>query len=188
MRASSCFAVSSAAACTFWFTTASAAEKKKKKKKAPQREKDAEKHLLHERRIVTIMGRIDEKSAAKAVQQMLLLDQAEGSTPGKFTGLQRSSGGTAAVEPITLLIMSGGGLVTAGLAIYDTMQLVSCPVHCVAVGRASSMAAVLLAGGEKGHRLCTPNTRIMVHEASQSIARHKVRGERQILFPCLLYD
>lgn len=69
-----------------------------------------------------------------------------------------------AAAPITLLINSGGGSVVAGLALYDTMQAIPCPVRTLCVGEASSMAAILLAGGEKGMRLALPNSRIMIHD------------------------
>ena len=56
-----------------------------------------------------------------------------------------------------MIISSGGGIVTAGLAIYDMMQYVRAPVHTMCIGHASSMAAILLAAGEKGHRTSTPH-------------------------------
>ena len=59
---------------------------------------------------------------------------------------------------------SPGGSVTAGLAIYDTMQFISCPVHTYCIGQAASMGAVLLTAGEKGHRFALPNARIMIHQ------------------------
>jgi len=66
--------------------------------------------------------------------------------------------------PIYMYINSPGGNVTDGLAIYDTMQFISCPVHTLCVGEAASMAAVLLAAGAKGHRYALPNSRIMIHQ------------------------
>jgi len=66
--------------------------------------------------------------------------------------------------PIHMYINSPGGNVTDGLAIYDTMQFLSCPVHTLCVGEAASMAAVLLAAGAKGHRHALPNSRIMIHQ------------------------
>lgn len=68
--------------------------------------------------------------------------------------------------PIWLYINSPGGIVTAGLAIYDTMRHVSCPVGTVCLGQAASMGAVLLAAGEPGLRLALPHSRIMVHQPS----------------------
>jgi ATP-dependent Clp protease protease subunit len=65
---------------------------------------------------------------------------------------------------INMYINSPGGSVTAGLAIYDTMQFVKPPVSTLCVGQAASMGAVLLAGGAKGKRYCLPNSRVMIHQ------------------------
>ena len=67
-------------------------------------------------------------------------------------------------EPITLVINSPGGSVSAGLAIYDVMQALSCPVTTAAVGLAASMAALVLAAGTKGRRYASPNSRVMIHQ------------------------
>ena len=67
-------------------------------------------------------------------------------------------------KEITLYINSPGGSVNAGLAIYDTMQYVRCPIATMCVGQAASMAAVLLAAGEKGRRMVLPNSRILIHQ------------------------
>ena len=67
-------------------------------------------------------------------------------------------------KPVHLYINSPGGAVTAGLALYDTMQFLKCPVYTYCVGQAASMAAVLLAAGTKGHRYALPNARIMIHQ------------------------
>ncbi len=67
-------------------------------------------------------------------------------------------------KEITLYINSPGGVITAGLAIYDTMQYVRCPVATVCLGQAASMAAVLLACGERGRRRALPNSRVMIHQ------------------------
>ena len=69
-------------------------------------------------------------------------------------------------KPISMYINSPGGLVTAGLAIYDTMQYIQCPVHTLCMGQAASMGSLLLAGGSPGERRCLPNSRIMVHQPS----------------------
>ncbi len=63
-----------------------------------------------------------------------------------------------------MYITSPGGVVTSGLAIYDTMQYVRCPISTLCVGQAASMASLLLAAGEPGERRCLPNARIMVHQ------------------------
>ena len=65
---------------------------------------------------------------------------------------------------VHLYINSPGGSVTAGLAIYDTMQFISCDVATYCIGQAASMGAVLLAAGAKGKRFCLPNARIMIHQ------------------------
>lgn len=67
-------------------------------------------------------------------------------------------------KEISMYINSPGGSVTAGLAIYDTMQFVKPPVSTLCVGQAASMGAVLLAGGAKGKRYCLPHARIMIHQ------------------------
>jgi ATP-dependent Clp protease, protease subunit len=65
-----------------------------------------------------------------------------------------------------MYINSPGGIVTAGLAIYDTMQYIRCPVATLAVGQAASMASLLLSAGEKGHRRSLPHARVMLHQPS----------------------
>ena len=72
--------------------------------------------------------------------------------------------GEDAEKDINLYINSPGGSVTAGLAIYDTMQFLKCPVTTYCVGQAASMAAVLLTAGTKGRRFALPNARIMIHQ------------------------
>lgn len=67
-------------------------------------------------------------------------------------------------KDINLYINSPGGVVTAGMAIYDTMQYVKCPVSTICIGQAASMAALLLAGGAEGKRIALPNARIMIHQ------------------------
>jgi len=67
-------------------------------------------------------------------------------------------------KEITLYVNSPGGVITAGLAIYDTMQYVRCPVATVCLGQAASMAAVLLAAGSAGRRRALPNSRVMIHQ------------------------
>lgn len=66
--------------------------------------------------------------------------------------------------PITLYVNSPGGHVTAGLAIYDTMQYISCPVHTVSIGLSASMGSIILTGGEKGKRFALPHSEIMIHQ------------------------
>ncbi|KAK4688115.1 tubulin-specific chaperone E, partial [Tremellales sp. Uapishka_1] len=69
-------------------------------------------------------------------------------------------------KPIKLYINSPGGSVTAGLAIYDTMQYISSPVHTFCMGQAASMGSLLLSGGEKGHRFALKNSSVMIHQPS----------------------
>ena len=87
-----------------------------------------------------------------------------------------------AKKDINLYINSPGGSVTAGLAIYDTMQFVTCDVTTYCIGMAASMGAVLLAAGTKGKRFALPNARIMIHQpcggAQGQASRHQHPGER----------
>ncbi|OUI79273.1 Clp protease [Commensalibacter intestini] len=69
-------------------------------------------------------------------------------------------------KEISFYINSPGGVVSAGLAIYDTMQYIRCPVSTVCIGQAASMGSLLLCGGEKGQRFALPNARVMVHQPS----------------------
>ncbi|CAI3925443.1 ATP-dependent protease ClpP [Commensalibacter communis] len=69
-------------------------------------------------------------------------------------------------KEISFYINSPGGVVSAGLAIYDTMQYIRCPVSTVCIGQAASMGSLLLCGGEKGQRFSLPNARVMVHQPS----------------------
>jgi ATP-dependent Clp protease protease subunit len=97
-------------------------------------------------RIVFIGSPIDDDVANLVIAQLLFL---EAEDPDK---------------DINLYINSPGGLVTAGMAIYDTMQFIKPQVAAVCLGQAASMAAVLLAGGEKGKRTALPNARILIHQ------------------------
>jgi len=97
-------------------------------------------------RIVFIGTPIDDNVANLIIAQMLYLQSEDAS------------------KDINLYINSPGGSVTAGLAIYDTIQFVKCDVTTYCVGQAASMGAVLLAAGTKGKRLALPNARIMIHQ------------------------
>ncbi len=97
-------------------------------------------------RIIFIGTPIDDTVANLVIAQMIFL---EGEDPDR---------------DINLYIHSPGGMVTAGLAIYDTMQFVKCPVSTLCMGQAASMGAVLLAAGAKGKRYALPNSRIMIHQ------------------------
>ncbi|OQO01620.1 hypothetical protein B0A48_12656 [Cryoendolithus antarcticus] len=103
--------------------------------------------LLKER-IICLNGEVEEVTSASIVAQLLFL---ESEAPNK---------------PINLYINSPGGSVTAGLAIYDTIQYIQSPVTTICLGQAASMGSLLLCGGEKGQRYCLPHSRIMVHQVS----------------------
>lgn len=99
-------------------------------------------------RIVFISGEVHDEMANAIVAQLLFLQSQD---PKK---------------QINVYVNSPGGSVTAGLAIYDTMQFVTCPIATYCVGQAASMGAVLLSAGTKGLRHALPNARIMVHQPS----------------------
>ena len=112
-----------------------------------ERAYDIYSRLLKER-IIFLTGPIDDNIASLVCAQLLFL---ESENPKK---------------EISLYINSPGGLVTAGLGIYDTMQYIKPPVSTLCIGQASSMGSFLLAAGEKGKRYSLPNSRIMVHQPS----------------------
>lgn len=97
-------------------------------------------------RIIFLGGAVDDNLANIVIAQMLFLESED---PAK---------------DINIYINSPGGLVTAGLAIYDTMQYLKCPVSTLCFGQAASMAAVLLAAGESGKRFALPHSRILLHQ------------------------
>lgn len=101
--------------------------------------------LLRER-IISLNGPIDDATSSTVVAQLLFLESED---PDK---------------PINMYINSPGGVVTSGLAIYDTMQYIRCPVTTICMGQACSMASLLLAAGEPGQRKSLPNARVMVHQ------------------------
>ncbi len=80
-------------------------------------------------------------------------------------------------KPIQFYINSPGGSVTAGLAIYDTMQYIKCPVSTVCIGMAASMAAVLLASGAHGKRFALPNSQILLHQVAGGVQGEAVEIE-----------
>ena len=97
-------------------------------------------------RIVFISGEVNDEMANAVCAQLLFLQSQD------------------AKKEISVYVNSPGGSVTAGLAIYDTMQFVKCPVATYCLGQAASMGAVLLAAGAKGRRFSLPNARIMIHQ------------------------
>ena len=97
-------------------------------------------------RIVFISGEVGDEMANAVCAQLLFLQSQD------------------AKKEISVYVNSPGGSVTAGLAIYDTMQFVTCPIATYCIGQAASMGAVLLTAGTKGRRFSLPNARIMIHQ------------------------
>lgn len=110
-----------------------------------ERSYDIFSRLLKER-VVFAVGPVEDQMANLIVAQLLFLESEN------------------ADKDINLYINSPGGSVSAGLAIYDSMQFIKPAVSTICVGQAASMGAVLLAGGEKGKRYCLPHSRIMIHQ------------------------
>ena len=110
-----------------------------------ERSYDIYSRLLQDR-IVMLGGEVTDETANLIVAQLLFLQSQD------------------AKKTINMYINSPGGSVTAGLAIYDTMQFISCPVATYCIGQAASMGAVLLTAGAKGKRFALPNARIMIHQ------------------------
>jgi ATP-dependent Clp protease protease subunit len=97
-------------------------------------------------RIIFLSGPIDDGAANTVVAQMLFLEMED---PDR---------------DIMLYINSPGGSISAGMAIYDTMRFIKCPVTTICIGMCASMAAVLLASGDKGRRIALPHSKIMIHQ------------------------
>lgn len=112
-----------------------------------ERSYDIYSRLLKDR-IIFLSGEIDDYTANLVVAQMLFLEM---ENPD---------------QDISLYINSPGGSVTAGMAIYDTMQYLKCPVATLCIGMAASMGAFLLAAGAKGKRKALPNSEVMIHQPS----------------------
>jgi len=110
-----------------------------------ERAYDIYSRLLKER-VIFVVGPVEDYMANLIVAQLLFL---ESENPEK---------------DIALYINSPGGSVSAGLAIYDTMQFIKPAISTICVGQAASMGAVLLAGGTKGKRFCLPHSRVMIHQ------------------------
>jgi ATP-dependent Clp protease protease subunit len=109
--------------------------------------KKLEKYFF-ESRSVYLWGVVDDKSAKDIVSKLLLLDNDK---PG---------------EEIKFYINSPGGVVTSGMVIYDTMQLIKSPVSTICMGLAASMGSILLSGGKKGKRFIYPSGEVMIHQPS----------------------
>ncbi len=127
-------------------------KKRKKKKSSPSRilmmlSKKLEKYFF-ETRSVYLWGVVDDKSAKDIVSKFLLLDADK---PG---------------EEIKFYINSPGGVVTSGMVMYDTMQMIKSPVSTICMGLAASMGSILLSGGKKGKRFIYPSGEVMIHQPS----------------------
>lgn len=109
--------------------------------------KKLEKYFF-EKRAVYLWGVVDDKSAKDIVSKLLLLDADK---PG---------------EEIKFYINSPGGVVTSGMVMYDTMQMIKSPVSTICMGLAASMGSILLSGGEKGKRFIFPHGEVMIHQPS----------------------
>ena len=130
-----------------------------------ERAYDIYSRLLKER-IVFLGGPVNDVTANSIIAQFLFLASKDDK------------------KDIQLYINSPGGSVTAGLAIYDTMQYIKCPVSTVCVGMAASMGAVLLASGTKGKRFALPNSEIMLHQVAggaEGVASDIEINARQII-------
>ena len=101
-----------------------------------------------EQRKIFLWGVVDDKSAKDITARLLYLEAID---PGK---------------EITFYINSPGGMVTSGMVIYDTMQMIKSPVSTVCMGMAASMGSILLSGGKKGRRYIFPNGEVMIHQPS----------------------
>jgi ATP-dependent Clp protease protease subunit len=112
-----------------------------------ERSYDIYSRLLNDR-IIFLGEEVNDTTASLVVAQLLFLESED---PGK---------------DIHIYINSPGGSVTAGMAIYDTMQYIKCDVSTICIGMAASMGAFLLAGGKKGKRFALPNSEIMIHQPS----------------------
>ncbi len=117
-------------------------------------------------RIIFLGDGIDDGMANTVIAQMLFLESQDKE------------------KDIKLYINSPGGSVTAGMAIYDTMQYIKSPVSTICIGMAASMAAVLLSAGEKGKRFILPNSEVMIHQVMGGVEGQaidiKIRAERII--------
>lgn len=122
--------------------------KTKRKTKKDTKPKTPSNVNLFDNRIIRLNKTIDAEVAENIVDQLLKLDTIKSK------------------KDIIFYINSPGGAVSAGMAIYDAMQMVKSDVRTICIGRCASMAAVLLSGGTKGKRYITPNSEVMIHEVS----------------------
>ena len=112
-----------------------------------ERSYDIYSRLLKDR-IIMLDGPVQQHTASIITSQMLFLESQDRD------------------KPIYMYVNSPGGIVTEGLAIYDTMQFITCPVYTIVMGQACSMGSFLSMAGESGHRMVLPNSRTMIHRVS----------------------
>jgi ATP-dependent Clp protease, protease subunit len=127
-----------------------------------ERTYDLPSRMLQER-IIFVIGPVQDQMASSICMQLLFL---EAQNPTK---------------EIAMYINSPGGVVTSGMAIYDTMQFVKCPIATLCIGQAASMGSLLLAAGAPGKRFALPNARIMVHQPSGGFSGQASDIERHAL-------
>ena len=110
-----------------------------------ERQYDIYSRLLNDR-IIVLSDEVNDATASLVVAQLLFLESQDSE------------------KDISFYINSPGGSVTAGMAIYDTMQYIKCDVSTICIGMAASMAAVILSSGAKGKRICLPHSEVMIHQ------------------------
>lgn len=135
---------------------------KKKKDKRKEEKRASSINLFDNERIIFLNEEITDNLAKEIIEKLLKLDAVNH-------------------KDITMYINSPGGSVSSGLAIYDTMNYIKSDVSTICVGRAASMASILLVGGAKGKRLAFPNSEIMIHEVSSSVIFSKVTEMKERL-------
>jgi len=123
-------------------------KEEKKEDNAPSFLNKKMEQIFFEKRSIYLWGVVDDKSARDIVTKLLLLDADK---PG---------------EPIHFYINSPGGVVTSGMVMFDTMNLIKSPVHTICMGLAASMGSILLSMGEKGKRTIFPHGEVMIHQPS----------------------
>jgi ATP-dependent Clp protease protease subunit len=101
--------------------------------------------ILYNNRILFLFGTIDQETASDIIPRLLVMN-------------------SLGAEPIKMFINSPGGEISAGMAIYDTMQFIESPVYTICIGHCASMATWLLAAGETGNRIASENSQIMIHQ------------------------
>ena len=116
-----------------------------------KKEKNISNINLNDNRIIYLNGEINDIKSKEIIEVLLKLDSINN-------------------KPITMYINSNGGEVSSGLAIYDIMNKIKSDVYTICIGRAASMASILLMNGTKGKRFITPNAEVMIHQVSSLVA------------------